>query len=162
MAKIKGIWVLNAVIKATESASTLAQAVNFTSNGITFDRMLLLADYTSAMTYSNIADSYSVYTHSGGWVNEAFRIVDFGTSDQEVSDAWYAGFTANGTQVGGEEEQPEEGGELIAIWKSTLDGIADAVRSKTGKTEQMLGSEIEDEIRSIEAVEEWDGTVEVI
>lgn len=162
MAKIKGIWVLNTVIKASESTSALAQAVNFNSNGITFDRMLLLADYTSAMTYSNIADSYSVYTHSNGWVNEAFRIVDFGSVDQEVSDAWYTAFAANGAQVGGEEDPPEEADELIAIWKSTLDGIADAVREKTGKTSLMLGSEIEDEIRSIENVEEWDGTVEVI
>ena len=171
MAKINGIWVLNSILTVKENASGVAQLVNFTANAIAFDGMILLGDYTSAMTYSNIADSYNVYTHSGGWVNEAYRIVDFGSVEQEVSDEWYIGFTSNATKAG-ETNPPEEGGgtdtpeddEILLIRKSTLRGIANAVRSKTGKTEQMLGSEIEREILSItgSGLKKYDGTVEVV
>ena len=153
MATIKGIWMLNAAQTAIESADSLTQEVGYTSNGIVFDRMLLLGDYQSAMTYSNQEDSYSVYTHSGGWVNEAFRTVDFGETEQTVSDEWFVAFTRNATL---------SGDEILAIKKSTLTGIADAVRSKTGKTAEILGSEIEDEIRSITAgkvLPKFDGTV---
>ena len=161
MAKISGIWVLNSTVRAIEGASSVSQVVSFSSNGIDFDRMMLLGDYTSTMTYSNIEDTYSVYTHSGGWINEAFRIVDFGSAEQTVSEEWYAGFTANATQAGGDVDPPEEGDELLQIWKSTLKGIADATREKTGKTAQMLGSEIADEIRSISgtSLKKYDGTV---
>ena len=164
MAKIKGIWVLNSILTVSEGASGLSQIVNFTSNAIAFDAMMLLGDYASSMKYSNIADTYSVYTHSGGWVNEAFRIVDFGSAEQEVSDAWYTAFTANATQAGGDVDPPDEDGdELLAIWKSTLTGIADATREKTGKSDPMLVSEIASEIRSIKGtLPKFDGTVEVV
>ena len=163
MAKIKGIWVLNSILTVSEGASGLSQIVNFTSNAIAFDAMILLGDYTSSMKYSNIADTYSVYTHSGGWVNEAFRIVDFGSAEQEVSDAWYTAFTANATQAGGDVDPPDEADELWQIWKSTLAGIADATREKTGKSDPMLVSEIASEIRSIKGtLPKFDGTVEVV
>ena len=54
MAKISGIWVLNSTVRAIEGASSVSQVVSFSSNGIDFDRMMLLGDYTSTMTYSNI------------------------------------------------------------------------------------------------------------
>lgn len=149
MAKIKGIWVLNSILTVSEGASGLSQIVNFTSNAIAFDAMILLGDYASSMKYSNIADTYSVYTHSGGWVNEAFRIVDFGTAEQTVSEEWYAAFTANATQAGGDVDPPDEADELWQIWKSTLTGIADAVRSKTGKTNKIPVTSLETEIKSI-------------
>lgn len=149
MAKIKGIWLLNGTLSS--SINGLSQVVNFTSNNIAFDIMLLLGDYQSAMTYGNIESTYSVYTHSGGWINPAFRVVDFGSIEQEVADAWYTAFTKNAKQASTEEddEEPEAGDVLLGIWKSTLDGIADAVREKTGKTAEILGSDIENEIRSI-------------
>ena len=148
MATIKGIWVLNSILTAAgdESGTTYSQDVSFTSNGIAFDRMILLGGYTSAMTYSNLEADYTVYTHSSGWSNEAFRIVDFG-DEQEVSDDWYTEFTANATQA----ESGAEGDILLAIWKSTLDGIADATRSKTGKTAQIPVLALAADIKSITA-----------
>lgn len=149
MAKIKGTWLLNSTLSS--SANGLSQVVDFTSNNIAFDIMLLLGDYQSSMTYGNIESTYSVYTHSGGWKNPSFRVVDFGSFDQEVSDEWYAAFIKNARQASTEEddEESEEWDEILVIKKSTLDGIADAVREKTGKTAQMLGSEITGEIKNI-------------
>lgn len=163
MAKVKGIWVFHSIQTAAEGASGLSQAVNFTSNGIAFDRMLLLGDYTSAMTYSNIEDSYSVYTHSGGWVNESFRIVDFGEQEQTVTDEWYARFTANAAPASTPDEPDEPmTGEYYAIKKSTLEGIGNAVRSKTGKSGKIPVVSLAAEIEGIsvgKTLKKFDGTV---
>lgn len=177
MAKIKGVWLFNTDLTdaGTEGNVVPGQTVSFTSNGEVFDRMILISGYQSVMTYSNIEHSYSVYTHSDGWINAAFRAVDFGSVEQEVSDEWYAAFTKNARQASadeGDDPEPEPEpepevptGEYYLIKKSTLDGIADAVREKTGETAQMLGSEIEVEIRSIKGggsnLQKFDGTVEI-
>ena len=151
MATIKGTWFLNEIQTATESESALAQTVNFTSNGIAFDIMLLLGDYTSALTYSNQSDSYSVYTHTNGWVNQNYRMVDFGETEQTVSDEWYSAFTKNAVQ---------SVSELYSIELSTLTGIADAVRAKTGKTDKIPVTSLATEITNLSGtVAEYDGTV---
>jgi hypothetical protein len=164
MTKVQGVWVFNAVLTdaGTEGSVTSGQTVSFTSNGGVFDRIIPIAGYQSVMTYSNIEYSYSVYSHSDGWTNEAFKVIDFGATEQEVTDEFYTWLTANATPEEDEPDEPMTGDVLLAIWKSTLDGIADAVREKTGKTEEMLGSEIEDEIRSLKSLKKFDGTVEVI
>lgn len=289
MAKVKGRWIFNTVLNdaGTEGGVVSGQTVSFTSNGGVFDRIIPVAGYQSVMTYSNIEYSYSVYSHSAGWTNEAFKVIDFDATEQEVTDEFYAWLTSNATQSGGSTETPEEGGGTVdppegggetqtakikGVWvfnsvisgtanniftleqdviftsnggffdrmifgnnpvltyeastfnfsvqpytdkwtdekyktvdfgdeelevsaefyalfianaapeendsggdtepepelptveyclikKSTLKGIADAVRSKTGKTAQILGSDIANEIKGIEKVEEWDGTV---
>lgn len=181
MAKVKGRWVFNTVLTdaGTEGGVISGQTVSFTSNGGVFDRIIPVAGYQSVMTYSNIEYSYSVYSHSAGWTNEAFKVIDFDASEQEVSAEFYAWLVANAApegsepgdepdepdEPGGEPDEPAEGDEILVIKISTLKGIADAVRSKTGKTAQMLGSEIEDEIRSIKGsgstLQKYDGTVEV-
>lgn len=165
MTKVKGIWVFNAVLTdaGTEGSVTSGQTVSFTSNGGVFDRIIPIAGYQSVMTYSNIEYSYSVYTHSDGWTNEAFKTINFG-SEQEVTDEFYTWLTANATPEADEPDEPMTG-EYCAIKKSTLKGIANATREKTGKTALMLGEEIEDEIRSIpvgSTLPKFDGTVEVV
>lgn len=162
MAKIKGIWLLRQTQNAVESNAYAA--VSFTSNSIEFNSMTLYSGEGTSLTYARIdlSELVAVYT-SFGWSDPAYRVVDFGSVEQEVSDEWYANFSANARYVDGGNDPDEDGDEILAIWKSTLTGIADATREKTGKTEQMLVSEIADEIRSIKGtLPKFDGTVEVV
>jgi hypothetical protein len=162
MAKIKGIWLFRQTQNAVESNAYAA--VNFTSNSIEFNSMYLYCGEGTSMTYarSDFLGFVMVYT-SFGWTDPAHRVVDFGSVEQEVSDEWYANFSANARYVDGGNDPDEDGDEILAIWKSTLTGIADATREKTGKTEQMLVSEIANEIRSIKGtLPKFDGTVEVV
>lgn len=154
MAKVKGRWIFNTVLTdaGTEGGVVSGQTVSFTSNGGVFDRIIPLSGYQSVMTYSNIEYSYSVYSHSAGWTNEAFKVIDFDATEQEVSDEFYTWLTANATPEADEPDEPVTGDVLLAIRKSTLTGIADAVRSKTGKTAQMRGLEIAGEIWGINSL----------
>ena len=172
MAKVKGKWIFNTTLTdaGTEGSVVSGQTVSFTSNGGVFDRIIPLSGYQSVMTYSNIEYSYSVYTHSDGWTNEAFKVIDFDATEQEVSAEFYAWLTKNAAPEGSEsgedpdpdpEPNPEPTpglnpeaptDEYYLIKKSTLDGIADAVRSKTGKTAQMRGLEIAGEIWGINSL----------
>lgn len=170
MAKVKGIWVFNNVLTAAgnEGSITYGQDVVFTSNGNVFDRLIPLFGYESVMTYSNIDFSYSVYSHSDGWANEAFKTVQFG-SEQEVSDEFYTWLAANASPEGSEPTEPDEPtepmtGEYYAIKKATLEGIGNAVRSKTGKVDKIPVASLEAEIRSItgSGLKKYDGTVEVV
>ena len=77
MATIKGIWVFNATLKYTEWSTQ----VSFTSNGITFSNI--------RSTDSATADSVFYYddtlVYEDGWINEAYRIIDFGEEEQNDS-----------------------------------------------------------------------------
>jgi hypothetical protein len=165
MTKVKGIWVFNAVLTdaGTEGSVTSGQTVSFTSNGGVFDRIIPIAGYQSVMTYSNIEYSYSVYTHSDGWTNEAFKVIDF-CSEQEVTDEFYTWLTANATPEADEPDEPMTG-EYYAIKKATLEGIGNAVRSKTGKSGKIPVVSLATEIEGISvgsSLPKFDGTVEVV
>lgn len=166
MAKVKGIWVFHNVLTAAgnEGSITYGQDVVFTSNGGVFDRLIPLFGYESVMTYSNIEFSYSVYSHSDGWTNEAYKTVDFGEQEQEVTDEFYTWLTANATP---EEDEPDEPmtGEYYAVKKSTLEGIGNAVRAKTGKSGKIPVVSLAAEIEGISVgstLKKFDGTVEVV
>jgi hypothetical protein len=168
MAKVKGIWVFHNVLTAAgnEGAITYGQDVVFTSNGSVFDRLIPLFGYESVMTYSNIEFSYSVYSHSDGWTNEAFKTINFG-SEQEVTDEFYTWLTANATPEADEPDEPDEPmtGEYYAIKKATLEGIGNAVRSKTGKSGKIPVVSLATEIEGISVgstLPKFDGTVEVV
>lgn len=164
MAKIKGIWLLNQTQNAVEANDGASAPVSFTSNSIAFGGMALYCGEGSSMLYTRYEplEFVAVY-NSLGWVDPAYRVVDFGSVEQEVSDEFYANFSANAKYAGGGDDPEEDGDELLAIWKSTLAGIADATREKTGKADPMLVSEIASEIRSIKGtLPKFDGTVEVV
>lgn len=164
MAKIKGIWLLRQTQNAVEANDGASAPVSFTSNSVAFDGMVLYSGEGSGMSYTRYEPlEFVVVYNSLGWVDPAYRVVDFGSVEQEVSDEFYANFSANARYVDGGNDPDEDGDELLAIWKSTLTGIADATREKTGKTETMLVSEIANEIRSIKGtLPKFDGTVEVV
>ena len=162
MAKIKGLWLLLQTQKAVESTNGASAVVNFTSNNTLFGGMALYRGEGSSMSYTRYEplEFVAVY-NSLGWTDTAYRMVDFGSAEQEVTDEFYANFSANAKYAGSGNDSDEDGDELLAIWKSTLTDIADATRAKTGKTEQILVSKIADEIRSISSTNlpKYDGTV---
>ena len=83
-----------------------SQDVNFTSDGASFTAMRYTGDGT-AMTLQYLdADSEwtTVYNYNedegtGLWVNDNYKIVDFGTSAQTVTAIWKADFLANASQL---------------------------------------------------------------
>lgn len=164
MAKVKGIWIYNPNIVGTDNIfATVEEAVLFTSNGEVFDRMEF--GY-GTLTYKSSIANTSVQVYSGGWTDENFRIVNFGNEEILVTDQFYAMLTANATQPGSNPDEPDEPtepmtGEYYAIKKATLEGIGNAVRSKTGKADKIPVKMLATEIESIqgEAIEEYDGTV---
>lgn len=164
MAKIKGLWLMSQTQKAVEANDGASAPVSFTSNSIAFDGMSLYSGEGSWVSFTRYDPlEFVIVYNSLGWVDPAYRVVDFGSVEQEVSDEFYANFSANAKYAGGGDDPEEDGDELLAIWKSTLAGIADATREKTGKSDPMLVSEIASEIRSIKGtLPKFDGTVEVV
>ena len=83
-----------------------SQDVNFTSDGASFTAMRYTGDGT-AMTLQYLdadAEWTTVYNYNedegtGSWVNDAYKIVDFGTSAQTVTAIWKADFLANASQL---------------------------------------------------------------
>jgi hypothetical protein len=84
-----------------------------------------------------------VYYHTiNKWRDEAFRTVDFGETEQIVSDEFYEWFTANAVMVD----------TLYSIRSSSLTAIADAIRAKTGKTDFLTLEQMVTEIGRLELV----------
>ena len=109
MANLKGIWVLNENPAWEDFGS---HNVNFTSNSKTFTSISYGANPDAmdgaALVYAN--DSETVYAYDFeytiAWSNEAYKTVDFGTTEQTVDDTFYTWLTANATQQATEEEEP--------------------------------------------------------
>ncbi len=130
MATIKGIWVLNENPAGEDFGS---HNVNFTSNSKTFTSISYGAnpDYMdgAALVYAN--DSETVYAYdfeyTSAWSNEAYKTVDFGSTEQTVDDTFYTWLTANATQQATEETSGvtvEYNGSVVATipngYKATL------------------------------------------
>ena len=83
-----------------------AQEINFTSNGASYSGMRYTGNGTAmTLQYMN-ADSewQTVYNYdedasTGSWVNDAYKIVDLGTSAQTVTAIFKADFIANTTKL---------------------------------------------------------------
>lgn len=88
------------------SLTEWSQDVNFTSNGVSFSAMRYTGDGT-AMTLQYLdadAEWTTVYDYdedegSGTWTNDAYKIVDFGTTAQTVTAIWKADFLANASEL---------------------------------------------------------------
>ena len=82
------------------------QEINFTSNGASYSGMRYTGNGTAmTLQYMN-ADSewqtvynYDEDTSTGSWVNDAYKIVDLGTSAQTVTTIFKADFVANTTKL---------------------------------------------------------------
>lgn len=106
MATIKGVWVFNDTVKTHFEWLNEYQTENvkFTSNGQSFtDAYWNGIDDGDGNTVYHIyyADTLAVAGYYGdisNWENEAYKTVDFGTTEQTVSDEFYNWLTANATQ----------------------------------------------------------------
>lgn len=98
MATIKGVWVLKSIVT---TPSFNAEYCSFISNGVSYTN-LGYSSYDSE--YDRAVLKYGstvVYYFDSGfdqWLNEAYRTVDFGETEQSVSDTFYSWFTANAAQ----------------------------------------------------------------
>ncbi len=82
------------------------QAVNFTSDGVSYNAMRYTGDGTAMTLQYKDADgewttvyNYNEDTSTGSWVNDAYKIVDLGTSAQTVTAIFKSDFIANTTKL---------------------------------------------------------------
>lgn len=142
MATIKGVW------EFSEDIKPWSYDVKFTSCGKSYTMFLMTGAYAGVgWTYAYIDDNgdlvetlvFDYDEDNYGWVNEAYRIVDFGEEGQTVSDEFYAWITANATQ-----HHP-----VYAIQKETLLEIASAIREKNTNWTKITPVEMPQAIRDI-------------
>lgn len=82
------------------------QNINFTSDGVSYNAMRYTGDGTAMTLQYKDADAewttvynYDEDTSTGSWVNDAYKIVDLGTSAQTVTAIFKADFIANTTKL---------------------------------------------------------------
>ncbi len=113
MATVKGVWVFNETISLTSGITSAGQTVNFTTAGYSCTKMYKGSDFDSGdaeLCYTGIPNSFDLAYHSvgghdgdQGWQDEAYKTVDFGTTEQTVDDTFYTWLTANATHQATEE-----------------------------------------------------------
>lgn len=106
MATIKGKWLFDEYIAYT-SYITFVENVTFTSNGKTFNSINSTYYESSGKYYIDYDETEVFDGKVESWTNEAYRTVDFGETEQTISDTFYNWLTANATQQT-EEELPTE------------------------------------------------------
>lgn len=102
MATVSGVWVWNSYPSFGNPSSSsgwhVEQNVNFTCNGSNFSEMTFYGESLMGARNININyDESAVYNYaedrtgemSGGWTNETYRTVDFGSTPQTVSDDFF-------------------------------------------------------------------------
>lgn len=115
---IKGKWRFNEVLvnnTSNNNRNDIRQAVNFESNGRSFESVVLeFGDYINGFASMSWRLTFGVgynpmYMTDGGWTytglggaiidRTAYRDVDFGETEQLVSEEFYAWFTENAVQI---------------------------------------------------------------
>lgn len=105
MATVKGVWVFNSHLKQPLTSFGTCY-VNFKSKDNPYTYLSIVSD---SSLYYRTSDGGS-YVYSFGtdtWTEEVYRIIDFGTTPQEVSASFYTWLTENATQQGGEDDDSD-------------------------------------------------------
>jgi len=92
---VSGVWVFKETL---EHPGTQTVPVSFTSNGQDFKSIAFSGDYGLLVQYIDLRDLIApveLEVYDEGWTNEAYRTVDFGSTEQEVSDEFYTWLTSN-------------------------------------------------------------------
>lgn len=99
MPTVSGIWKWNDVISVIPGKTL---NINFTSNSKSFIQMIVERDVAGNVLFyvedvtTTYVDAYNLYDNT--WTNEVYKTIDFGLSEQEVSQDIYTWFTQNATQ----------------------------------------------------------------
>lgn len=174
MATIKGKWVFNEIL--TEPTSFFSQSVNFitdasNTNYIGFDISISLGD--TYLYYLVEGGKSSYYKFGIGWtaVNNvyAWRTVDFGSTEQEITSDFAVWFTANAVADGGYIDMSpvlptdavtiEYNGAVIASLNAGQSATLPC-KDKPMHTDVVVS--VPEGLGAGEVVEEWDGSIEVV
>lgn len=110
MATIKGKWLFNEMPSLPNdgiSQFITFDLVNAAEETVTAYKIVVGNKFgVVSVAFSYYEDGSSptlVYYATNGWTDQTYRTIDFGTTEQEVSDEFYTWFTTNATQI---EETP--------------------------------------------------------
>lgn len=124
MPTISGIWKFNeTVTKINNLGQAFIGVDDFTSNGVVYNAIRTNFDtfrFSETLQYGFHSEYDNTYTTvcvmkvgnsslTLGWVDEAYRYIDFGTEPLEATEGFYAWLTENATYQAPEEpETPDE------------------------------------------------------
>ena len=131
---ISGVWKFNETITQIDAFGSMFignEGTTFVSNGVEFNSIRSTTNYatlsrrTQFYNYSNSngsSDYTDVYVHvvgssglSLGWIDEAYRTIDFGDKQVEPSTGFYEWLTANATHQIEDDTEDETATTLTAI-----------------------------------------------
>lgn len=104
--QLSGTWTFNNQISSKpNTVEGIKQSINFTSNAVSYIAMEIESG-GMRQGYTNYYSSNTAHVNAFDfsdlvWVNESYKVVNFGTTPQTVSEEFYNWFTANATQTGG-------------------------------------------------------------
>ena len=139
MAKIKGVWVFNDVVSHFYwLASYQMINVTFTSNGERFTSLYWYDvpagdDTIYHLSYDETLAVAGPFGNLYNWDNDAYKTVDFGSAEQDVSDEFLAWMQENATQQASGGTTPTAEGV-----KEKLQSLLTASNAKTGKSDANL------------------------
>lgn len=126
MATIKGVWVWNASVNFTNSYSYLN--LSCTSNNTAFDTISIEGGSSTVIKYNtNSPASTTTVYDNGSWSLDAYRTIDFGTTEYECPDEFYTEFTANA-----EPEETEYGN--LKVYSNDGSSLLKTISIPTGTT----------------------------
>lgn len=140
MAKIKGVWVFNDVVSHFYwLASYQMINVTFTSNGERFTSLYWYDvpagdDTIYHLSYDETLAVAGPFGNLYNWDNDAYKTVDFGSAEQDVSDEFLAWMQENATQQASEETTTPTAEGV----KEKLQSLITASNAKTGKSDANL------------------------
>ena len=167
MATIKGVWKFNDTLVRDTNVIGNYYSLNFTGveglsgnfNRIRFSQYANTMNYPTSyygikMEFRYVGEtSYrSIYesNRTPQWTYST-QTVDFGESEQTVSDTFYSWLTANAVRLFSE----------YSVKRETLTAIADSIRAKTGGSNPILTEDMASEIEGIETGITPTGTLEI-
>ena len=133
MATVKGIWFFNGTITQIPTEETVDFSVIRADGSVTnYIGMRLYNMYLSYKPNAYQVHNAHFYGNSS-WVEECFRTVDFGTTEQTVSNDFYTWLTANAVQQSSDQSEPTTD-ILYTVNGSSLTAVANAIRAKKETT----------------------------
>ena len=95
-------WVLNNVLTADQSIENnfgLDGYINFISNNIESSNFYLFYDGDELQLSYNNVSGYVYYNYNGGWINQAYRIIEITGGTDATNASLISWLTSNATQV---------------------------------------------------------------